>query len=1199
MQFNPIPATQIVSLDGAGEWLLATDPQNIGRENAWWNAPRPDAQRAKVPWIIQDSFPEYHGVAWYWREFQAPQGQESERALLRFEAVDYLADVWLNDVHVGHHEGGETPFTLDVSDAIRSGKTNRLAVRVLNPSNVPIDGIRLLDTPRRCKFVPYGAGAAFNHGGLTGSVELLIVPEVRVEQLWVRAELADETFLVQANVRNAGSRTVSASVEFHVAPAMSGETLRVVRARYEFAPGDTLVDETIPLRNPRLWNLNDPFLYRVSARLEIAGSVSDLSTRCGFRDFRFENGYFRLNGKRLFLRGTHTLNHTPVGLQIPHDPDLLRRDLLNLKVMGFNMVRFIWGGAVPYQLDLCDEIGLLVYNESYAAFPFNETAHMGERFDRSISEVIARDRNHPSVVIWGLLNEVHDNALFQHAVDALAMVRVLDPTRMVMLNSGRWDKRMNLGSFSNPGSSTWDVRLGREGETTLSPDGQAPVTPPPTLAAHGDDEEIPADLDAALRGISSSTKDEEPSNLSHGHEAQPVGAAASGAFGTSWATVPGYVMDMGDVHPYPRVPHLKMATELLRRLGEGSKHVLLSEYGIGSAVDLWRVTRHYERMGATHAEDATFYRDKLDKYLRDYNNWKLDELFSGPPEFFKQSLAKMAGQRLLGLNAIRSNSNLAGYSLTGAIDHVMCGEGLTTLFRELKPGTVDALFEGLAPLRLCLFVEPPHIYRGDAVRLEATLANEDVLAPDDYQVKLQVIGPNMERVWEKTATVTVAPCEGEIEPPLALAFVDETVFVDGPQGQYRFIATFEAGAAPTGGECEFHLTDAAQMPAVDGEITLWGEDAALSGWLDAHGIATRRFESEANGREVILVSHAPAEGGIHAWRELARRVARGATAIFLSPDVFARGEDLLGWLPLENRGQPTSIWSWLYLKDEWAKRHPFFDGLPAGALMDNIFYREIIPDTLWTEQDAPLEAVCGAIKASQDYASGLMLCVHALGAGRLVLNTLHIRENLGSHPVAERLLRNILRDAARNTASPLAELPADFDETTLARLYRPNLFTDWKRQWKFVVASLQEPPIRDLEMPDLSSTKWRDVGLDSNHFVNFHALDGATGGLIWVRGEIEVPISMKVEVAFGTDGPCKVWVDSDAVGIVENADNPAWPDTHLFPVELQAGRHTITVAFTRRGGAAWGFFARFKRVDERFSNHERDEAVAILPVVDP
>ena len=95
--------------------------------------------------------------------------------------------------------------------------------------------------------------------------------------------------------------------------------------------------------------------------------------------------------------------------------------------------------------------------------------------------------------------------------------------------------------------------------------------------------------------------------------------------------------------------------------------------------------------------------------------------------------------------------------------------------------------------------------------------------------------------------------------------------------------------------------------------------------------------------------------------------------------------------------------------------------------MDYTFYREIIPDVAWVGQDAPAEVVAGATNTSIDYSAGLMVSVHTLGAGQFILNTLQIRENLGRNPVADRLLLNMLRYAARDAGKPLAELPADFD----------------------------------------------------------------------------------------------------------------------------------------------------------------------------
>ena len=440
----------------------------------WFETPRPEAKPTKVPWIIQDAFPGYHGVAWYWREFAAPANPHAGgRYLLRFWAVDYLAEVWLNGTRVGQHEGGESPFVLDVTDAIRAGGNNLLAVRVLNPTNEPIDGIVLSETPHRNKVIPYRAGASYNHGGIVDSVELLVVPAVRIDDLFARPDTKTGKSACRPEVHNAGQREAAAQFEFTVAPANSGETIERIVLDRNLPPGDTLVETELHVAQPRLWELNEPNLYRVTARVQAKESPSfdEHSVRCGFRDFTFENGYFRLNGRRLFLRCSHTGNHCPVGLQLPPDPDMLRRDLLNVKVMGFNAIRFIAGVATRYQLDLCDEIGLMVYEEPYAAWCLRASPKMAERFDESLFGMIRRDRNHPSVVIWGLLNETHDGPVFRHAAAALPRLRELDDTRMVMLNSGRWDLRSS-GAAEPPelnGLQFWRTDFGADPNVSHNP----------------------------------------------------------------------------------------------------------------------------------------------------------------------------------------------------------------------------------------------------------------------------------------------------------------------------------------------------------------------------------------------------------------------------------------------------------------------------------------------------------------------------------------------------------------------------------------------------------------------------------------------------------------------------------------------------------------------------------------------------------
>ena len=951
------PASTVVSLDGTADWRVAVDPKNEGREEKWWQQARPEAKPVRVPGVYQEAWPGCHGVAWYWRDVTVPSNPEPDGCtLLRFWQVDYLADVWVNGVHVGRHEGGEEVFAFDVTDTVKPGATNRIAVRVLSPGDEPIDGMTRLNVPQRGRACSPPPGGEYQCGGLIDSVELLVCPAVRIGDLHVQPDCKTGDLRVLTTVRNAGKQAVSGRLRLTVAPAASGETFAVSDSERSFAPGDTRVETTLKIANPRLWKLNDPFLYRVTSRVVIGRSEfsDEVSTRCGFRDFRFAEGAFRLNGKRIFLRCSHTGNTAPVGYRVPLDPDFLRRDLLNSKVMGFNMIRFF--GSIPrrYQLDLCDEIGFLVYNETAANWQWNDSPQMAERFDNEVRGMIVRDRNHPSVVLWGLLNETRDGPVFRHAAGMLPLVNALDGTRVTLLNSGLEQfvprskvPRQGFGALSNPGETAWSDAL-------------------------------------------------------------------------------------CDSHPYQRYPHLAQQIGNLRDTPAGQP-VFISEYGVGSAVDLMRQVRHYEQLGRADSEDARLYRGFLDRFMADWQRWNMADTFASPEDYFERCVAQMAGMRLEGLNAIRANPFCVGHSMSGTFDHGFCGEGvISSEFRELKPGVADAVFDGFYPLRLCLFAESKHVYRGAKVRFDAVLASEDALLPGDYPIRLQIVGPDGHSVLDTVRTVKIQDSAVKPEAPFALPVFGEEVAVDGPTGKYRFLATFQKGGAAAGGSAEFYVTDPADMPKVDADVVLWGDDSALTKWLADHGIKTHPLSLDTPvKREAILVGRKPLAEGAAAWRGLARHIAQGSTAVFLSPEVFKSATNALAWVPLSNKGTlAPQRWhnDWLYRHDHWTKKHPFFDGLPSGGLMDYTFYRNVISDTRWAGLDAPDELAAASIDASFGYDAGVLLAVYRLGAGRIVLNTFKICDQLGHDPVAERLLRNMIRYAAAEAAQPLADLPPDSEK---------------------------------------------------------------------------------------------------------------------------------------------------------------------------
>ena len=166
-------------------------------------------------------------------------------------------------------------------------------------------------------------------------------------------------------------------------------------ARRTLPPGETTFELSFDVPGFKLWSVDTPNVYTLT--------VGGYSTRFGFRDFRVEKGWFTLNGKRIFLKSAHTGNHLPGGLAVldAATPELEFRDFQNMKAMGYNCVRFIATQATPRQLDYCDRLGLMVYQETYASWCLADSPHARRRFLDSMRCEMKRDRNHPSLTIWG------------------------------------------------------------------------------------------------------------------------------------------------------------------------------------------------------------------------------------------------------------------------------------------------------------------------------------------------------------------------------------------------------------------------------------------------------------------------------------------------------------------------------------------------------------------------------------------------------------------------------------------------------------------------------------------------------------------------------------------------------------------------------------------------------------------------------
>ncbi|MGI8988343.1 MAG: CocE/NonD family hydrolase [Bryobacteraceae bacterium] len=761
------------------------------------------------------------------------------------------------------------------------------------------------------------------------------VPAVRVEDVFVTARRSDRAIRAQVQVANYSGQTVNARVSIEVAPAASGPVLVSQRQDRRVAAGGGSFTFEPKLEAVRDWSPDDPYLYRVTVRVESAEATDTQSVRAGFRDFVFRDGYFRLNGKRIFLKGTHSVGHFPIGQHVPHDPELLRRELIYVKSMGFNTVRWLGRTMFPSQLDLCDELGLMVYEESYASWGWRNPPEMEmkRRFDSAVREMILRDRNHPSLTIWGLLNETVANAVHRHAVGMLPLVRSVDSTRMVLLSSGRWDGEWSIGSLSNPGSTEWTSSLGAE-----------------ALGAAAVPQEHPG----------------------------------------------GYTKGAGDAHMYVPRPWREEDLQFFRTAGSGMKNVFLSEYGNGSQIDPIRIIRLMDQNGARHDfDDYKLYRGMYDQLERDWKRWGLDQIFASPSDMITAGQRMQSEQRLIALNAIRSNPHLAGYSLTGLSDQAIEGEGLMTTFRELKPGIVDAMTDGFAPVRWCLFAEPVHVYRGETVHLEAVLADEDVLKPGAYPARLKMVGP-AGVVFERTTMLNIPDPHGSPEPPMVFPVFQENVKVDGPAGQYQVEVSFDRDAAAVGRQVVI-VGDAANLPKVNANVSVL-DHGGLTSWLAQHGARA----GQSSGREVILVG-----SGESAGTDLMDRVKAGSVAVLLEPAA----------LPEVLKGKIVNSAPLFWGRDDVVKPHPIFEGLPSQRLMDLRFYRDVIARSSITDFDSDAENIVPAFAVGRPggpgYWAGSNLLSYRWGEGWVIISTLRLLENLGKDPAADRIMLNLVSFATK------------------------------------------------------------------------------------------------------------------------------------------------------------------------------------------
>jgi beta-glucuronidase len=427
-----------------GLWRFALDADGRGRQEGWWKHRLAGESEIPVPASYNDIFAtadgrSHVGDVWYQTVARAPRRWQGERIMLRFDAATHSAAVWVGDEQVAEHEGGYTPFEADVTTLLEAGGEVRITAvvnNVLTWHTIPPGTVVETADGRRRQQLFHDF---FNYAGLPRSVWLYTTPRAYVADVTVVTDLDGSTGTVHYDVETAGG---DVDVVVALADAEGGEV-----ARATGASGDLVVNDVRP------WQPGEGYLYELTVELRAGdgGLVDTYSLPVGVRTVRVEGARFLINDEPFYFRGFGKHEDAAVRGKA-HDNVLMVHDFALMEWLGANSFR---ASHYPYAeevLEYADRHGIVVIDETaavginsgLAAGAFGAEPHptfsaetinevTGEAHRRAIHELIARDKNHPCVVLWSIANEPESvtpesRAYFEPLA---AETRRLDPTRPI------------------------------------------------------------------------------------------------------------------------------------------------------------------------------------------------------------------------------------------------------------------------------------------------------------------------------------------------------------------------------------------------------------------------------------------------------------------------------------------------------------------------------------------------------------------------------------------------------------------------------------------------------------------------------------------------------------------------------------------------------------------------------------------------
>lgn len=359
-------------------------------------------------------------IGWYRKTFQLSEADKGKHISIKFDGIFRNALVWVNGILIGNEPSGYTSQDYDITPYLLYGegedKTNLVCVRA--------------DASLEEGWF-YEGGGIYRHVWLEKTAPL----HITTDGIWAHSKLSADyssaQLFIDAEIENSSHDKSSAYRVEHIVKDKDGNIIaQASNNGNAIAPCDIAKTTTaITINNPKLWSIDSPYLYNVETRVYAGDKIVDeITTKTGLRDIRFDkdNGLF-LNGKHVKLKGVNChQDHAGVGAGIPDG--LQRYRIEQLKWMGANAYRASHNPMTPELLDICDELGILVFEENRLLGINDFEMHVAKK-------MIRRDRNHPCVFLWGIGNEEWglewDDRSIDIAKTMTAMCHLADSTRKV------------------------------------------------------------------------------------------------------------------------------------------------------------------------------------------------------------------------------------------------------------------------------------------------------------------------------------------------------------------------------------------------------------------------------------------------------------------------------------------------------------------------------------------------------------------------------------------------------------------------------------------------------------------------------------------------------------------------------------------------------------------------------------------------